>query len=523
MAGIVQLPAAPSGGLASLGNILLASAQDYAQEKRTSDREKELRAQRLQDVADERSYQRGQLADARSYEEKRHAALHEEQLADMDAREQLAMKALLEKGGYLAPADFDKPDLVQAAYAKAQRDGLVDRYKELIGSGLLNPADVQDPARVEGALATAGNLAAAKTQAGREDVGHARDRANQLASERTALAARATKLEQALGEPEPAPAPQAVVALATKMAQDAIQPPGAIRSFFGGTKAVPSQDQIAQNIDAAKQALQGDLNQQWARAKQDAIVQRSILQDQLKDITSEINTLENKFGAVGVSQGAPTPLVSPDVGGAGSRAPQAQAVDPATARAKFLSDVVSAVKGARGGGTDTAGNPIASATAPSGYSRDNPAPLSLLGLLHQAPTTSDMLAAPANIAAAPGRAIDTAGRYLSAGLEGALSGNYSVPPKGMLEVAGEGIGSAIAGDPYSKFLGDQSIGVSQREAEDRILSRDPNSPMAAEIRRRRAQQDTQRAQSFTEPVNTPNQFVPPAALQYQLLEPSYGN
>lgn len=55
-----------------------------------------------------------------------------------------------------------------------------------------------------------------------------------------------------------------------------------------------------------------------------------------------------------------------------------------------------------------------------------------------------------SILALPGRAIDAAGRYGAAGLSGLFTGDYSVPEKGLVTMAGEGIGSLIAGDPYAR-------------------------------------------------------------------------
>lgn len=79
--------------------------------------------------------------------------------------------------------------------------------------------------------------------------------------------------------------------------------------------------------------------------------------------------------------------------------------------------------------------------------------LSLFGLGERMgagmPTAGELAMAPANIAAFPGRVIDTAGRVGSAGLQGLMTGDYTVPDKGLIEMAGEGIGGLIGGNPYA--------------------------------------------------------------------------
>lgn len=63
---------------------------------------------------------------------------------------------------------------------------------------------------------------------------------------------------------------------------------------------------------------------------------------------------------------------------------------------------------------------------------------SLMGLAERAPPIQDVLAA-------PGMAIDAIGRYGGAGLQGLLSGDFSVPETGPVTMAGNKLGSMFAG------------------------------------------------------------------------------
>jgi hypothetical protein len=69
---------------------------------------------------------------------------------------------------------------------------------------------------------------------------------------------------------------------------------------------------------------------------------------------------------------------------------------------------------------------------------------SVLGAVERLPSAERLAMAPANILAFPGRAIDTAGRAVTGGLQGLMTGNFSLPPKGLIEQAGEGIGALFA-------------------------------------------------------------------------------
>ena len=91
----------------------------------------------------------------------------------------------------------------------------------------------------------------------------------------------------------------------------------------------------------------------------------------------------------------------------------------------------------------------ASATrqVPAATTGFDPSNLSLAGLWkNRAPIAGGAM----DIAAAPGRAIDTLGRYGGAVTRGLVTGDYSVPQQGVLNATGEAIGNLIYPSPYKK-------------------------------------------------------------------------
>lgn len=103
---------------------------------------------------------------------------------------------------------------------------------------------------------------------------------------------------------------------------------------------------------------------------------------------------------------------------------------------------------------------------------------SVLGAAERLPSLSRQGEIAANVAAYPGRAIDAFGRLGAAALQGAMTGNYQVPEKGLIERAGEAIGGVIAG---------RTVGEERElmRREDEILRTRPNSWAAYNIRRKR--------------------------------------
>lgn len=126
------------------------------------------------------------------------------------------------------------------------------------------------------------------------------------------------------------------------------------------------------------------------------------------------------------------------------------------------------------------GSPASSATASVNSPKMAPA-TSILGLLQRTPSGGELAMAPANIAAFPGRVLDTAGRYGSAALQGIYDGNFAVPEKGSFERIGEGIGGLIGGDPFAVSQAAPVVNV------DLVLAERPGGPWSeAELKAIRA-------------------------------------
>lgn len=457
---IVQLPTAPNTGLGTLSQVLLGSATEYANTRRGDEREARRRTERLADVESDRAY-----------EDRIHGRRRTEQLGDVESnrryteeQQTVAMRRELVRLGYLALGDLKNEEAVAKAVASAQRDGIADRYKEALATGDLTWDAIisGDRAKIDAGLTAFSGRLAERTKFQTELPGQAKERAGQLVGERQQLMQRASALEHRLSEPEPQPNPQQVAQRAYQLAK-ATKKPG----------QEPSVAEIQQAAGQAAQEITGQLAMQWNQQRQDALVQRSLLNDRLRDVSAEINTLTNRFGVVGVQPaGAPA---APTSGGGGAARPGKP--DLSSAQKTFADQVAAELEKRRPKATPSPASRLTDTSA------KYPA-TSVLGLLERAPSAAEFAMAPYNIAAVPGRALDAVGRYGGAALNGLFTGNYTVPEQGPIERLGVGIGEAIAG-PLRPDLGNQSIGLSTRDAEDRILRDDPNSPMAYEIRRRR--------------------------------------
>lgn len=106
---------------------------------------------------------------------------------------------------------------------------------------------------------------------------------------------------------------------------------------------------------------------------------------------------------------------------------------------------------AAGAGTGNTPSPTPRTQAPASAGNYQYPGLSILGATERmniGPLTAPQFAAaPANILAAPGRAIDTGGRLLSGAIQGIYNGNFTPPPTGAVEMAGRGIGSLLPSGP----------------------------------------------------------------------------
>lgn len=436
---IATLPQAPNTGLGTLGQVLLAGATDYAQNKRSDDREARHRAQRLSDVEDDRRYE------GATYEKRRGDRLAEveDSRRYTEEQQQVAMRRELVRLGYLSPTEIKDEQAVAAAVQRAQRDGIADRYKDALAAGDLTWADIiaGDEARIDAALAKFSNRLAERTKFQADLPGQAKSRADQLVGERDQLLQRAAALEHRLAEPEPQPSPQQVAQRALELAQ-ANKRPG----------EMPSAVEIQQMTGQAVQEIGGRLAMQWNQQRQDALVQRSLINDRLRDVGAEINTLTNRFGVVGVGQpGVAAPSPTPTT--------SAPKVDLGTAQKNFASAIAEQLGKRKAPATPAPSNRLSTDTG------SNYPGLSIMGAAERIGSAAPKIAS--RLAEVPVR-IDKALGAIGGGL---LTGDYSVPQVG-------GLGQL--GEAYA----DNAIAANERADED-ILRNAPYSFRAMEIRRRR--------------------------------------
>jgi hypothetical protein len=299
MASIVTLPQAPNTGLGALGQVLLAGASDYAQGRRQDERESRLRAERLADVESERNFSREQ-----------HRTVRGERMADIEnernwteQQQTKAMRRELVRLGYLALADVENAEAVAAASALAQRDGIAARYEKALATGDLTWGDIisGDAAKIDAGLQKFSTRAAKQTAFRDGLPEQATARANQLVGEREQLLQASNQLERRLAEPEPTPSPQQVGQVAMRLAQQNKKP-----------GEMPSAAEIAAMAPQAEETIRSQLAQQWNQQRHDALVQRQLLNDRLRDVSAELNTLTNRFGVVGVAERGAAPAVQPN-------------------------------------------------------------------------------------------------------------------------------------------------------------------------------------------------------------------
>lgn len=310
---IVTLPQAPNTGLGTLGQVLLAGASEYAQNRRQDEREGRQRADRLADIADDRRYEGAVYERNRGHRlsDVKEQRTYNEQLMEREAR--LGFAREMVRTGYLAPGAMKDDAAIEAAAQRFAQDGLAQRYLEAIRSGDLSYADLGDAQKVAAGLAKFSQRLSTRTQFQEALPEQARERANQLVGEREQLARRASELESRLSEPEPQPTPQEVASRALQLAQ-AMKKPG----------EMPSAQEIAAMQGQAVQEIAAQKAMSWNQQRQDALVQRSLINDRLRDVSAELNTLTNRFGVVGVGQNAPAAAVptaatatpKPDLGAA---------------------------------------------------------------------------------------------------------------------------------------------------------------------------------------------------------------
>lgn len=300
MAGqFITLPSAPNTGAAQLGAALAAASGDYMQQtlrrQAIADqraREDELmarqRANQLSDLAVARGNQLTDVASQRNFDRERDAARLRNSLTLNHSESDLAIyrsaiQALINEHR-LTPEDARDPAKFHAAFDQAQKDGLFQRYANLLqtpgpdGKPFLNVADIGDKAKVDAAQESYGEFMAHQTALKVGQSQNMQAYANRLSDENMRLGQEADKLDFILSQsPDQAIpiTPQDVQAEAARLANTAAGP---------GKVATPAaiaaaHDQALQNLrqrqveiyNEAKPRLQQQVSLLRSRIRENAI------------------------------------------------------------------------------------------------------------------------------------------------------------------------------------------------------------------------------------------------------------
>lgn len=444
----------PNTGLTQLGDALLRGTGDYANIRLRQQHEDDRRAQRLADLADARQFATGQ------FNKQRGLALEDEARRRSQKVDDETYQILI-KEGWLKPIDATNPGAI--AVAADNRQKYIDKERMTEGTALENAqAELNSLAADRASLALKDADLNSKIQSLQQDFETASERSEMVVPTQKMIDAEAVRLATAAG-----------VKLATKEPK---------RSAQLANYAADAERRMTQAAGMAAISAQNKLRAIQSQF-QTVVREKTATTNQLQVVRSAIADLTRQFklAPVRTNDSPAKTLSAPSDGDEYSEG--AVVVPAGGSPADFIQHVRTAVAGNR----PTVAAPSIPSVPQVVPQRSDRAPAtSILGMAQRLPPARELAMAPANILAAPGRAIDVAGRGISAGLQGIWNGDYSVPDRGLIERAGTGIGSLIAG-PLIPSLGDQTIGRSAKDAEDRILREQPNSPMAAEIVRRRSE------------------------------------
>lgn len=477
MAQIVQLPSVPQTSLGRLGDVLFASAADYAGKRRADEREARLRAERLADIESDRGYVRTE--GDRQYD-----------------------RSVADRQGVLKEArDYEK-EIYERNRGARLEDVYGDREWQLYVAQLErnlrdNPAGVEE----------------------------ARVVLNKLAADDQQLAARSDALEGLLSRPEPQPNFADVEKEAVARASANIKEP------MFGKKPLPTKEQIEAEVPAIAEAHQTRLNAEWQRQRMDAQIQLKLINDRMLRNGAKANTITNIFRIVGIppagaAAGDPSLRNLSDPGQA-SAAPAR--TDPATAHRNAAAAVLNAVR--RPGMTERV-QPSVGATNPPTPQEFRTAPQSVLAEPPQAPAPAapPVQTAPPMRRGFPQEPAYNPGNYAPAGplsmydpvMDKAIAGvsNFMRSPHDNLRLTSQGI------DDFFSFPDERPALLNA------LKGIDPNSREAQNIRARLEQIERSMAQKQTrssqliEPMSTAVETVPSVSRRAgagarQLAEPAY--
>lgn len=296
--------------------------------------------------------------------------------------------------------------------ARKRRQGVDDAtINILLKEGWLSPTDVRDPIAVQAAADARQERIGSQLKREGELPARLQAEADYLGEQDVKLAEAEAALTEMLNSPQPSQPSQAEVM-------------NLARQKTG--KATPSVEEIEAQIPVALKEIEQERFQRWYMDKEDAKAQIPLLRNQRTVLRQSLSGLLQQ-GIVPSRNRPPAPLA------------QLENPVPARSAANPLESFTSVLEGQV--------PPAPQGEAASNY---NYPALSVAGLGERAGITADAFSAerlgqaPMNILAAPGRMIDTAGRYGGALTRGLLVGDYSVPEKGVVTQAGEALGSLMA-------------------------------------------------------------------------------
>ena len=268
---VVELPTQPQPTWGQdLGAVFQEAGQGYA-------REQDKLKSRAQQLEDERRRRQEMLSDtqsARDYEDSRIEKEHEFERTDFDYKQaaqekisqlhqsgelQRIITTTLVNSGYLSPDDVGNKDAIRTAYLAAQRDGLIQKYTDLVQHGYLKVEDITDPKKVADAQALAAKDSTAAFKAGQAQRGAALGAAgsvqNQIVKEQAAIAQIEDRARQAAAAAAAPPDPRQVQTVAAQMAAQTARVPGHPSQAEIQAAMGPAAEQIkAQNEMNARQA-----------------------------------------------------------------------------------------------------------------------------------------------------------------------------------------------------------------------------------------------------------------------------
>lgn len=321
MVQVIELPQQPSAtGLAALGQVFQEAGVGYAQDKRAQ----MLRQQQLDDEARRRQ---NQLSDTQSSREFERTEFDYQQAAvqkasDLHSKGEFKqhIAQMLANNGYLDPDKLDDQAAIHVAWAAFQRDGLAQKYADLINHGYLPMDKIGDPQAVADAQAKAAAASAAAFGASADQKANAVADAAKLAKQHDQTVAQLSQME-AEASKDPAleqPSAHDVQNRAAQLARDAN--PG---------RAITPQ-LVAQQMQAAASELRDQAIQAQMQRTQQAKAVLPSLQRQAQSEGARLDHYEKMGIFANPEDGeaappAPASTLAPAAGGAPPAAAQQSA------------------------------------------------------------------------------------------------------------------------------------------------------------------------------------------------------